>query len=84
MYSVLSSQESSLYQHIREGETGKEHDAVAWDAAPLEYTGFPHRPEGDSESEGEAGEDMDTTDLQEVVVCMGKGGVHVRLDDWFL
>lgn len=57
---------------------------MAWDAAPLEYTGFPHRPEGDSESEGEAGEDMDTTDLQEVVVCMGKGGVHVRLDDWFL
>ncbi len=60
-------QESSHYQHIREG-TENRHDAVAWDAAAVEHSGLSQEhpePEEGVESEGE--EPMDTAANEQVL-----------------
>ena len=69
--SFCISQESTLYQHIKDSQ---EHDAVAWDAAPLNQQGLPHKPLDESVPESDGEEDMEDTSLEEVcpllVLCL--------------
>ena len=56
-------QESTLYQHVKDSQ---EHDAVAWDAAPLNQQGLPLKPLEESGPESGSEEGVEDTALEEV------------------